>query len=201
MSTEPRTEELVTAVSQGDGGAVEALLVRYLPDLEAYVGRHAGELVRAHESSSDLAQSVCREVLERLADGRFQYRGEAAFREWMYRAAVMKMLKRHRHWRRDMRDPGREIRRADPDRSEAPHGISAVGIDATPSQDAIRIEELEQFHRAFAQLPEHYQDVIRMHHAENRSHAEIAAELGIQEANSRMLLTRALAKLAKLAAR
>jgi RNA polymerase sigma-70 factor (ECF subfamily) len=175
---------------------VQALLERYAPDLERYVARHAGGLVRARESSSDLAQSVCREVLERLADGRFRYAGEAAFRQWLYRAAVMKMLQRHRHWQAERRDPAREVGRG-PVTEE--HGLSALAAGATPSEDAIRIEELERFREAFERLAERDQDLIRLHHAEGRTHAEIAAELGISEASSRMALSRALARLAKLA--
>jgi len=75
------TEELFTAASQGDAGAVEELLVRYLPELEVYCARHAGELVRAREAAADLAQSTCREVLERLADGRFRYYWQSSA-EW-----------------------------------------------------------------------------------------------------------------------
>ena len=198
-----RSESLVSAASQGDRGAVEELLERYLPELRAYVQRHAGDLVRARESSSDLAQSVCREALERLADGRFEYRGEPAFREWLYRAAVMKLLKRHRHWRADKRDPAREVAmpRARSDETSTAHGLEAVGDDPTPSQEVMRSEELELFRRSFEALSERHQDVIRLHHAEGRSHAEIGAELGISEANSRMLLSRALGRLARLAER
>jgi len=197
------TESLVTAASQGDTNAVGALLERYLPDLEGYVARHAGRLVRAKESSSDLAQSVCREVLERLADGRFRYQGEAAFRQWLYRAAVMKMLHRDRHWKMDKRDAAREAARpeAPPDASRVPGGVSAIPVEATPSMDAIRAEELELFQRSFEALPERDQEIIRLHHAEGLSHAEIAEELGIAESYSRTLLSRALVELSKLATR
>jgi len=198
-----RSESLVSAATQGDREAVVALLERYLPDLRAYVQRHAGELVRARESSSDLAQSVCREALERLADGRFEYRGEPAFREWLYRAAVMKLLKRHRHWRSDKRDPARELGTPEERSGESsvPRGVDAVVMDGTPSREVMRLEELELFRRSFGALSERHQDVIRLHHAEGRSHAEIGAELGISEANSRMLLSRALGRLARLAER
>lgn len=199
MTSDPR--ELVEHASQGDAGALDALLVRYLPDLQVYVARHAGELVRGQESTDDLAQSVCREALESLRRGRFHYQGEAPFRQWLYRAAVMKMMTRHRRWRAARRDPGREVR-ADAthdDRSRAGRALEPATL-TTPSVDAVRGEDLELFQRAFERLSERHQEVIELHHVEGLSHAEIAARLEISEPGSRMLLSRALARLATLAA-
>ena len=196
-------DDLVSAATQGDARAVGALLERYLPDLRAYVDRHAGQLVRGRESSSDLAQSVCRELLERLATGRFQYRGEPAFRQWLYRAAVMKLLHRHRHWQADRRDAAREARAGAPglDESAVPAEAAGAFTETTPSVDAVRAEELEHFQRAFEGLSERDREVIRLHHADGLAHAEIAERLGITESHSRTLLSRALVQLAKLAAR
>lgn len=192
-------ETLFSAATRGDATAVNALLERYLPDLERYLDRHAGQLVRAHESKSDLAQSVCREVLVRLADGRFRYEGEAQFRQWLYRAAVMKMIKRHRYWRAEKRDPARESPAARAGTESQPgRGVSAFpDPGSTPSEDLIRLEELETFQEAFSALSERDQLLIQLHHGEGRGHEEIAQELGISAANSRMALSRALARLAK----
>ena len=112
----------------------------------------------------------------------------------------MKMLKRQRHWRSDKRDPALEVPsgRGGSDDSHVPRGVSAVPFGHTPSEDAIRIEELEQFQRAFSSLTERHQELIRLHHGEGWTHAEIAAELGITAANSRMQLSRALARLAEV---
>lgn len=183
-----RAQELVQRASQGDDGAVEELLARYLPDLEGYVARHASPLVRAQESAGDLALSVCREVLESLRGGRFVFQGEAPFRQWLYRAAVMKLATRHRHWRAQRRDPERRAQADDP------------RDDRTPSLDAVQREELSRFQSAFERLPERYQQVILLHHVESLGHAEIGMRLGISEANSRMLLSRALGRLARVVA-
>ena len=55
---------------------------------------------------------------------------------------------------------------------------------------------MERFEQAFAALPENYRRVVEMHHVEGLSHADIAERLGIQEPHSRVLLSRALARLA-----
>jgi len=62
-------ESLVHSASRGDGIAIDELLHRYLPGLRAFVRLRASPAVRAKESASDIAQSVCREVLEDLAWG------------------------------------------------------------------------------------------------------------------------------------
>ena len=66
---------LVNRATQGDSNAVEALLVEHLPALRAFVRLKAGALLLEKESCSDLAQSVCRDVLANA--GRFRWGGEA----------------------------------------------------------------------------------------------------------------------------
>ncbi len=192
------TETLVRDASQGTVGAVDELLARYLPGLRAYVRRRAGRLIHARESSSDVVQSVCREVLERLADQRFEYRGEEAFRRWLYQAAVLKMRDRRRFWLAERRDAGREV--SPPDGSGAP-GPAVFRASGTPSQEAGRREDVERVRAALRELPPNYRRVIELAQLEGRPHREVAAELGITEAHSRVLLSRALARLARLGAR
>ena len=70
--------------------------------------------------------------------------------------------------------------------------------DPTPSQDAVANEELELLEQSFARLPERYREVVGLAYVDRKSHAEIADELGISVGNSRVLLARALAALARL---
>lgn len=188
------SKELAHAASRGDVGAIEELLAHYLPDLREYVAKNAGGLVKAKESASDLAQSVCREVLESLKSGRLVYRSEPEFRQWLYRAAVMKMMNRQRFWTAERRDARAEGAALDASSTPEPPTREA---SRTPSRAVALREELELFEAAFAKLPENYREVIALHHVEQLSHAEIAERLGVSEANSRMLLSRALAKLAR----
>ena len=189
---------LVDDASHGDERAVESLLTHYLPDVERYLRRHAPAQVLAKESGADLAQSVCREVLERLADERFEYRGEAEFRRWLYNAAELKLKNRFRFYGRDRRAADREVGPiSSPDGPAA--GEALYRTLFTPSQHAIRSEELERFEAALAGLSEDERAVIRLFHMEGLSHREIARRRGIQEGHSRTLLSRALARLARLA--
>ncbi len=185
----PPDEELLRRATTGDPAAVEGLLVRYLPDLVAYLDRRAARWLRQRESAADLAQSVCREVLAHLRDGRFVFQGEPQFRQWLYRAAVIKLIERARHGGAERRDPGREV-----------PGSAALDVPAdaaSPSELASFEEDLERFQVAFASLPPRAQEVISLKLALGLSHAEVAARLGVTEGNSRVLLARALAQLAQ----
>lgn len=182
-------KECIQRASQGDRAAVEELLVRYLPDLVEYIDRRAVRWLQQRESASDLAQSVCREVLVRLRDGRFAFQGEPQFRQWLYRAAVMKLVERTRRGGADKRDARREV-----GESQAPQ---PADLGPTPSQYAVFHEDLDRFREAFSSLTPRSQDVIALKLIEGFTHQEIAAKLGVNESHSRVLLARALAELAQ----
>ena len=182
METEDR---LVERASRGDGEAIDELLARHLPQLLGFVRRRAGELA-AKESSSDVVQSVCR--------------GEEAFRSWLFEAAVFKLRNRRRYWRAERRDVARERRILGADGETAP--LDAVArTSRTPSREAVAHEDRARLAALLEQLPERYRVAVELARIRGLGHAEIAERLGISEAASRQLLTRALARLATLGAR
>ncbi|MEM1449707.1 MAG: sigma factor, partial [Planctomycetota bacterium] len=138
--SEETSEDLLTASQNGDGVALETLVVRHYPMLRAYLRLNAGPAVRRRESVSDLAQSVCREVL-RNAD-RFEYMGEAAFRAWLCEAALMKIKNKHAFHNADKRDAGREVEREDGVPNA--HELAVIyGTSLGPEGNAIRAETIE----------------------------------------------------------
>lgn len=192
--------KLVEDASRGDAGAVEALVEHYLPDLERFVARRASGPLLRKESSSDLVQSICREVFQHLADERLEYRGEREFKQWLYKAALLKLAERARHWRAERRDAARELgpgSAADSALRAAPEPAGS----ATPSAAAIRHEDAQRLRAAIAGLPEGYREIVELAYGEALSHQEIAARLSISETHSRVLLSRAVARLTLLRAR
>lgn len=182
---------LVEKASQGDVPAIEELLHRHLPALRAFLRLRAGPAIRARESAADLAQSVCRELLQQL--GSFDYRGEAAFKAWLFTAAMRKLVERQRYYEADKRDVGREVR-------PATSTGSADLIDVykhvmTPSRDAQAHELMEQLERAFDRLPTDYRDVIVWHRIVGLSQREIGERMGRSEIAVQRLFARALSKL------
>jgi RNA polymerase sigma-70 factor (ECF subfamily) len=183
--------------TNGDAAAIADLLVALLPGLRAYLARNAGPLVGQKESPDDLAQSVCREVLERLASERIEYRGEAQFRQWLYQAALHKLQNRHRYWRAERRDAGHEVDAGDTDAAARWEAFFATL--STPSDKAMRHEDLERLQRALAALEPAQREIIRLARLEGLGHAELAARFAVTESHSRVLLARAMARLVRLA--
>jgi len=155
---------LVDAAVAGNASAIEQLLERHLPGLRAYVRLRAGAGLRARESSSDIVQSVCRDVLENM--GRFRYPGEAAFRAWLYATAMRKIADRAEYWRAAMRDPAREVRLS-PGSATRPSGTDDARLAEvyrasffSPSQAAMGREALVRLESAFEKLPEDYREMM-----------------------------------------
>jgi RNA polymerase sigma-70 factor, ECF subfamily len=174
---------------RGDATAVDSLLHQHLPGLRAYIRMKAGPRLLALESSSDLAQSVCRDVLQDI--GRFQYPGESGFRKWLFTTALRKIADRYEYYTAAKRDVRKDASTA---------GDDAV-LDAcrgfyTPSGQAAAREELERLQTALQSLDEEKREVIVLSRLVGSSHAEIAADLGKSEVAVRKLLSRALAELA-----
>jgi RNA polymerase sigma-70 factor (ECF subfamily) len=191
MASDGDMMTLVTSASRGDDVALSSLLGQLVPDLRGFLRRRMGAELAARESSSDLVQSVCREVLQRLADERLEHRSAAEFKQWLYNAAIFKLRNRLKYWGAARRDPGQEAPPAD-DSNTAFHSLR------TPSQEASLQEQYSRLEAAIERLPPEQRRVVVLAKLEGRSHREIAAELGISEGHSRVLLARGLARLASL---
>ncbi len=196
--------QLTEAAGRGDRRAVDQLLERFLPDVRAYVRLRAGPLVRQRESSSDLVQSVCREVLEHAE--RFRFPSESAFKQWLFATALRKIANRRDYYLAQKRDA--ELERSlepaqDPSRaSEAPESdlrlLESYRVFSSPSAEAMVREELARVEGAFDGLSEEQREVVTLAHLVGLSRAEIAEQLGKSEGSVRVTLHRALAKLSGL---
>jgi RNA polymerase sigma factor (sigma-70 family) len=159
--------------------------------LRAFVHQKISPRLLSKESSSDVVQSVCREVLQG-AQG-FQYQGEAAFRGWLHQTALRKLVDHQRHFEAQKRD-GQPV--ALSTISAAEFALIASGVHSPSSQAMLR-EDLEMLERAFARLSETDQLILRLIRVDGLSHAQVAQRLQCSEENSRKQLSRALARLAR----
>lgn len=188
------SEEILTGLGQGDPGAIGALLEQHLAPLRAFIRLHAGKEIRAKEEHSDIVQSVCRELLQNAH--RFEFRGEAAFRGWLYTAALRKVVQRARYYRRAARDIGREQPPAAA--TGAPDLLEVYRTVCSPSRAAIAREELARVEAVIDALPEHYREVLLLSRIAGLSQREIGERIGKSEIAVQRILSRALAKLATL---
>lgn len=189
MSEDPA--ELIQRAARGDGEAVEYLIEHHLPALRAFVRAHMGARLRARESTSDVVQSICRELLTHQE--RFRHPGEEAFKAWLFTTARRKLSNRVRDLERQKRDAAREVRGSGPgDLGEAYARISS------PSGHVLKAEEVERLEAALDQLSPDHREVLTLAHLAGLSRAEIGRQMEKSEEAVRQLLHRATAKLAIL---
>ena len=171
---------------------MQALMLAHLPGLRAFVRVNMTPLLRAHESGSDLVQSACLELLQKL--GGLDFRGEAPFRAWLYQGVLNVLRDKERALRAQKRDARREV--------EIPT-TSAGGLAVcyssvlSPSRKLIDEERVRALEAAFDELPDDYRRVISLSKIVGLKRAQVAEQMGRTEASVRNLLPRALAALAE----
>ncbi len=168
------------------------LLQQHLHCLHAFVRLQAGPVLLSKESSSDLTQSVCREVLTHKA--RFEHADDNGFRRWLFTTARRKIADRYDFYQAEKRDGRREQPDSDVDDTAL---LSAYASFCTPSRHAEAKEELCRVERGFQRLSEEKREVILLARVANLPRATIAEELGKSEGAVRTLLYRALGELAE----
>ncbi len=187
------TDALVRDASRGDARAVERLLERCLPGLRGFIRLRTGRIIREREEVSDIAQSVCREILQN-AD-RFQHGGETAFKHWLYTTALRLIQNRAKHWQRGKRDVHLEVRvdAGGGGDSAALALLRCYGTFSTPSVKLQSADEVHRIEAAFDRLDDDHREVISLARVVGLPHKEIAKQMGRSEEATRALLHRALA--------
>jgi len=185
----PDDTQLYEQAQAGDVHALQDLVGRYLPQLHTFVHMRLDPKLRARESSMDVVQSVCRELLAR---GRvFEYHGEDRFRAWLFTAALNKIREKIRFHRYGKRDIGREDRPLDDP------GSRLAASYFTPSMAAIGKETARALEEALDALSEEHREVITMARVVKLPHGVIAEVMGRSEEATRQLLVRAMLKLSQ----
>ena len=147
---------LVRAVRAGDLDALDRLLARHEQGLYALCHGVLGHA----EDAEDAVQETFLRALRALPG----YRGDAAFRTWLFRIAVNACL----NW-----TAGRRWR-------EAPESELPALIDPkpTPAERLVAIEEEAAVRRAVAGLPDRQRITLLLRVYEDLSHREIAEVMG-----------------------
>ena len=186
-------EHLALAAQAGDTAARDRLVEHVLPPLRAYVRLKMSPAQRAKESGSDIVQSICLELLNKL--DAFEPRGASSFRAWLFRSALNELIDNQRYWQAERRNPA--VERVLDAPASSPRALAdCYATISTPSQAAMRIEDVQRVEAALDRLPDHYREVIVLSRIVGLSHREVAEQLGRTETASRTLLRRALVLLA-----
>lgn len=168
---------------------LDPLLQRYLPRLHAFVHARLGVALRRRDSTEDIVQSVCRELVAKRDE--FEFRGEERFRAWLFTAALNKIRAKARLHHAGRRDLDREVDAID-------HGAwGDVANLLTPSVEAVGKETAVIMAAALAQLSEEHREVITLARIVGLPHHVTAEFLERSEDAVRQLLARALVSLAQ----
>ena len=170
--------------------AIDALLAEQMPALLVFLRHHTGEELAARETVEDLAQSVCREVLQDLPSLRFD--DAERFRAYLFLQAVRKVVDRARFHRMARRD----VRREQPlpeTRSAAEAGI--YGTLVSGSRVAIAREKMALVEQVLQSLPEGQREAVLLSRIVGLSYEAIARQKGVAESTVRALVARGLTRL------
>ena len=193
---DPDSLWLAERAAGGDRQAVELLLQRYLPDLRAFVRLRAGARLRERESTSDLVQSTCREILTKR--DRFRFADERAFRRWLLTTAQRKISDRADYYTAQKRAQAGEERIAAESGADDERLLVSYRRFSSPSQRIAIRDEVARIERAFDQLTDEQREVVTLAHVVGLSRREIAEQLGKSENAVRIVLHRALARVAEI---
>ena len=179
------TVHLLNQAKSGSLEAREALVARYLPRLQKWARGRLPSGARGMLETDDIVQETLLQTVHKLDD--FDPEHSGAFRGYLRRATRNRIVD--------------EFRRANrrPSADESAGGLVHSG--PSPLEEAIGKERVEQYEAALERLKPREQDAITARLEDGLSYLEIGLELGIKEDAARMVVKRALFRLAQEMAR
>jgi RNA polymerase sigma-70 factor (ECF subfamily) len=184
MSDPPDLEStavLLEQIRSGDASARERLVARFLPLLQRWAHGRLPHYARALADTDDLVQISLVRALNHL-DG-FEIRREGAFLAYLRRILL-----------NSLRD---EIRRAHRRPSEDIAELELPASDRSLLEQQIGRETLEAYESALGRLTEPQQEAVIMRIEFGYSYPQVAAATGSTPNAARMLVARALVRLAE----
>jgi RNA polymerase sigma-70 factor (ECF subfamily) len=153
--------------------------------------------LRAKLDASDVVQVALLQAHENR--GQFRGRTEAEYVGWLRAILANALAAATRRFAAEGRDLGRERSLQDnlADSSAAIENWLAAG-HSSPSERAVRVEEVLRLAQALGKLPPDQREVIELHHLKGRPVAEVAAAMGRTKPAVMGLLFRGQKKLREL---
>lgn len=191
----PPAEALLAEARAGDAAALGRLLERYRAYLTLLARLQIGRRLQGKADPADVVQEV---FLEGARSFR-QFRGqtEAELLGWLRQVLASKLGELFRRYlgaqRRDVRREQDVTAELDQSSQSLAGLVAAPG--SSPSQQAARREQAALLAEVLERLPEHYREVIVLHHMEGLSLPEVARRMGRTADGVEKLWARALVRL------
>lgn len=154
--------DLVDRVQQGDSGAFDLLVRRYIGRAHAIARR----LMRDPDDADDLVQDALLKALQRIRT----FDASRAFGPWFFRLLVNSGLDTHRR---------RVVRRTEPEDTELPSS------GPSPLQAVERDEIRRRFEAALGELPPRQRLIVWAYEVDGLSTEEIAGSIGVSQVTVR----------------
>jgi RNA polymerase sigma-70 factor (ECF subfamily) len=181
--------DLVAALRAGEEWAFRAVVTRYQAALTRLALLYAPNRAVAEEAVQETWLAVLR--------GIDRFEGRSTLRTWLCRILIKRARSLAAREARSLPlsalSGGADGREEDGDRLDQAEALGAVLVnrEATPEQQCLAGERSAHLRAALVTLPPNQRAVIRLHDVEGWPAGAICRQLGISEANRRVLLHRA----------
>lgn len=191
------TEQLIARARAGETAALNEIFARNRDRLHRMVQIRLDRRLQGRIDASDVIQDACLEASRRVED--YLRNPTMPLFLWLRFLVGERLLFLHRHHLGvKMRDARREVslyHQALPEASSAALAAQLLGQRTSPSEAAVRAEQLLRVQEAVNRLDALDREIIALRHFEQLSRAEAAQVLGIKEAAAAKRYIRALKRL------
>jgi RNA polymerase sigma-70 factor (ECF subfamily) len=197
-SAPPDPERLMALARGGDGAALGELLELYRRYLGLLARLQIGRRLQGKVEAADVVQETFLDAHRDFA--RFEGGTEAEFVGWLRRILAANLASVVRRYfgtqRRNLRLERELV--VEMDESSRFMDTHLVAPHSSPSQQAARREQAVLLADALAHLPEHYREVIILHHIEGLSLSKVAERMGRTPDSVEKLWARAVLRLRRV---
>jgi RNA polymerase sigma-70 factor (ECF subfamily) len=191
------TDQMIARARAGDVAALNEIFARNRDRLHRMVQIRLDWRLQGRIDASDVIQDACLEASRRLED--YLRAPTMPLFLWLRFLVGERLMFLHRHHLgTKMRDARREVslyQQALPEASSAALAAQLLGQHTSPSEAAMRAEQLLRVQEAVNRLDPLDREIISLRHFEHLSRAEAAQVLGIEEAAAAKRYIRALKRL------
>ena len=194
--------EIVQLLTDGGAHALAEIFSDYRSRLERMVEFRLDIRLRGRVDAGDVLQEAYIEIARRIGD--YIARPEVSFFVWVRQLTWQTLVAVHRRHLGQKRTPNQEVRfagRRSPDGTTNSIAAMIMGQLTSPSNAAIREEEISQVRDAINSMDETDREVLALLHFEQLGNNEVAEVLGLSKTAASNRYVRALKRLGEIMSR